>query len=550
MTSIRAVILLAVALAVSPANARDTLKIGLASFPAQFHPNAEPEAVKTYIEGFVLRPVTAYDASGQNVCLLCAELPSLDNGMVSIDERPPGLPGMRVTVKLREGLKWGDGAPLTARDIAFTAKVGRDPHSGFVNTHTWGRVESVEVIDDVTAILHLDEVSSVFDNIGTLLPEHLEGPIYDAAGPAEYVHQSLYSRAPTTPGLWNGPFVPVQISGGNAVLLEPNPYWTGSKPYLKHIILRAADSSAALLASLLSGDVDMAPGEGFGLTVDQALTLARTQPTRYNYIFKPSLGFDHIDLQLDNPILSDVRVRRALLTAIDRRAIATKLYDAKFRIADSSVGTLSPFHIDDVPKYPYNPARARQMLAEAGWTPGPDGICRDAANTRLTVEFRVSAGSKLREATEQAIQSEWKAVCVEMIVHNDPSHVLFNESLKHRNFQGGVLYSWLFSATGSPRQIMGSDQIPSAENNWSGTNYPGWRNDAVDGAIKTIETELDTDKRAEAWAAIQRAYADELPSLPMFQRVEIHALPKWLHNLEPTGHTDYAVLWAEQWRPD
>jgi peptide/nickel transport system substrate-binding protein len=506
--------------------------------------------VRAYIEGFALRPVTAYNASGKNTCLLCTEMPTLDNGMVTIDERPPGLPGMSVTIKLREGLQWGDGAPLTARDIAFTAKVGHDPIAGFSNTHAWGRVESVEVVNDQTAILHLDEVSSEFDNIGTLLPEHLEGPIYRAAGATEYLKQSLYNRAPTTPGLWNGPFLPTHIDTGNSVTLEPNPHWTGSKPHLKRIVLRTAESTSALLATLLAGEVDMTAGEGLGLTLDQALTLARTQPTRYNYVFKTSLGFDHIDLQLDNPILSDVRVRRALLTAIDRRTIATKLYDAKFTVADSSVGTLSPFHIDDIAKYPFDPAKARRMLAEAGWTPGPDGICQNAVGTRLVVEFSVAAGAKLRELTEQVIQAEWKTVGVEMVIHNEVPRILFGESLKHRTFQGAVLYSWLFSATGSPRQLMGSDQIPSAENNWSGANYPGWHNEAVDGAIKMIETELDVEKRAAAWATIQRAYAEELPSLPMFQRVEVHALPKWLHNLEPTGHTDYAVLWAENWRAD
>jgi peptide/nickel transport system substrate-binding protein len=532
------------------AQARDTLTIGLSSFPTQFHPYAEPEAVKSYIEGFALRPVTAYDVDWHNTCLLCTELPTTDNGMVAIKERPPGLPGMTVMIKLREGLKWGDGAPLTARDIAFTAKVGRDPRSGFANTRNWGKVESVEVIDDLTAILHLDEVSTEFDIVGDLLPEHLEGPIYDAAGPVEYLHRSLYNRAPTTPGLWNGPYLLARVSGGNTVVLEPNPYWSGEAPTIRHIVLRSVENSSALLATLLAGDVDMTPGEGMGLSVDQALTLARTQPDRFDYVFKPSLGFDHIDLQLDNPILADVLVRRALLLAIDRGAISAKLFGGKFPVADSWLSPLQPNHIDDVAKYPFDPSRARRLLAEAGWTPGPDGICRDAAGNRLSIEFRVSAGAKLRELIEQVIQSEWKAVGVEAVIHNELPRALFGETLRKRSFQGAVMYSWLFNVGGSPRQILGSDQIPSAENNWSGTNYPGWRNEQVDQAIKTVETELDADKRQEAWALMQRLYADELPSLPLFHRVEIHAIPKWLHGLVPTGHNDYSVYWSEQWRAD
>ena len=534
----------------SAASPRETLTIGLSSFPTQFHPYADPEAVKAYIEGFALRPVTAYNAEWHNTCLLCTDLPSQDADTVDIEERPPGLPGMAVTVKLRPGLKWGDGAPVTAHDIAFTAKVGRDPQSGFANTRAWGKVERVDVVDEQTAILHLDEVSTEFDRIGELLPEHLEGPIYDTYGPTEYLHQSLYNRAPTTPGLWNGPYLISQITGGNTVVLTPNPFWSGHPPQIKRVVLQAVENSSALLASLLAGDVDMTPGEGVGLTVDHALTLARTQPALFDYVFRPSLGFDHIDLQLDNPILADVRVRRALLAAIDRPTISQKLFDGKFSVADSFVSPLEPMFDKDVPRTLYDPAAARKLLAEAGWKKGADGICTDAAGRRLNIEFRVSAGNKQRELIEQVIQSQWKNVCVETTIHNELPRALFGETLKKRSFTGAVLYAWAFPVQSSPRQILGSDQIPTAENNHSGTNYPGWRSDVADQAIKVIETELDPEKRHEAWMAIQRAYAEDLPSLPLFSRVEVHLIPKFLHALVPTGHNDSSVLWAEDWRMD
>ncbi len=550
MKTIWSALWVVVALISGHAEARDTLTIGLASFPTQFHPYANPEAVKGYIEGFALRPVTAYDANWHITCLLCDELPSVDNGMVTIDERPPGLPGMSVTIKLREGLKWGDGAPVTAHDIAFTAKVGRDPRSGFANTRSWGKVESVEVVDEQTAILHLDEVSTEFDRIGVLLPEHLEGPIYDAVGPTEYLHQSLYTRAPTTPGLWNGPYLPRQISSTHIVVMEPNPYWIGEKPGIHRIVLRAVENATSLLTTLEAGDVDMTPGEGMGLTLDQSLTLFHTEKDRFDYTFKPSLGFDHIDLQLDNPILADPIVRRALLHAIDRPTISQRLFDDSFTVADTWVSPLLSQHVADVETYDYNPALARHLLLDAGWKPGADGICRNAQGVRLSFPFQVSAGNKQRELLQQVIQSAWKAVGVEAVIQNQPPRLLFGETLKKRDFQGAVLYAWLFDAGSSPRQIMGSDQIPSADNNWSGTNYPGWRDDQVDQDIQIVETELDPDKRQEAWAEMQHIYAHELPSLPLFFRTDLYAIPTWLHGVVPTGSTDYSVLWAEQWRAD
>jgi peptide/nickel transport system substrate-binding protein len=227
-----------------------------------------------------------------------------------------------------------------------------------------------------------------------------------------------------------------------------------------------------------------------------------------------------------------------------------RLFDGKLPIADTWVSPLEANHEPNVAHYPYDPVKARALLAEAGWTPGGDGVCRNPAGDRLSLEFRVTSGVKMRELMQQVIQNQWKAVCVETQLRNDPPRLLFGETLKRRSFTGLVLYSWLFQVDSSPRQILGSDQIPRAETNWSGTNYTGWRNAVVDAGIETVETELDPGKRKAAWAAMQRAYADELPVLPLFFRVEGHTIPKWLKGYVPTGHNDYAVYWAENWRPE
>lgn len=180
LASLAAALLLA-----GPAQAKDDLVIGISQFPSSMHPYFDPELVKGYIEAFTTRPVTAFDKDWKNTCLLCSEMPSLENGLLKVEDRPGGGKGMAVTVKLLPDLKWGDGEPVTARDIAFTARVGHDPSSGFADTRLWGRVASVDVVDDHTAVMHLDEVTSLFDRIRQLLPEHIEGPIYaKAATPA------------------------------------------------------------------------------------------------------------------------------------------------------------------------------------------------------------------------------------------------------------------------------------------------------------------------------------------------------------------------------
>ncbi|MEJ1978020.1 MAG: hypothetical protein WDN49_19820 [Acetobacteraceae bacterium] len=121
------------------AQAKDNLVIGMAEFPSSLHPSIDPLLVKNYDLGFTLRTVTTYDGNGTLICLLCTEVPTLENGLARLETRPDGKHGMAVTIKLQPGLLWGDGAPVTARDLAFTWRVGSDPAAGFSNANAWTR---------------------------------------------------------------------------------------------------------------------------------------------------------------------------------------------------------------------------------------------------------------------------------------------------------------------------------------------------------------------------------------------------------------------------
>ena len=110
------------------AEGHDTLTIGIAQFPSSLHPDIDAEVVRSYAMGFVIRQITAFDADWKNSCLLCTELPTLENGLAKLEDRPDGKQGLAVTIKLKPGLQWGDGQPVTANDIAFTWKLGRDPY--------------------------------------------------------------------------------------------------------------------------------------------------------------------------------------------------------------------------------------------------------------------------------------------------------------------------------------------------------------------------------------------------------------------------------------
>ncbi len=168
-------VLLVLSLIVGGAKAKDTLVIGVAQFPTSLHPDIDPEVAKSYATGFALRPITAYDKDWHNTCLLCTELPTLENGLARFETQPDGTRGMAVTLKLKPDLKWGDGEPVTARDIAFTWKLGSDPASGFSNPNAWSRATRIDVVDDRTAVLHLPRVEATYASWDQILPEHAEG---------------------------------------------------------------------------------------------------------------------------------------------------------------------------------------------------------------------------------------------------------------------------------------------------------------------------------------------------------------------------------------
>lgn len=547
-----AAVLAAALLLIKPVSAapHPDLTIGVASFPSTLHPEIDPELIKSYILGFAQRPVTAYDAAGNVVCMLCTDVPSVANGLARLEDAPGGGHGMAVTFRFRPGLTWGDGAPLGAADLAFTASVGRDPNSGYANTHTWSIVSGVDVVDPLTAVIHYSELTYQFDQMERLLPAHLEEPAFDhAAGTGAYIQQSLYNTAPENPGLYNGPYRVTGFDSGSRVVLQRNEKWRGARPAFDRIIIKTIGNTAALQTNLLSGDVDMVPGDGVALTLDQVLALQKQNPAGFTYAYKPNMSYTHIDLQLDNPILADIRVRRALLMGIDRQSLVDKLMGGRVAVANSFVSPQQPMYSDAAPAYPHDPAKARALLAEAGWTPGGDGICRNAAGDRLTLDFTTSTGVRVRELMQQVMQSEWRRIGIETIIHNEPPRTLFGETLKHRQFKGLAMFGWVSSIESTPRQTLSSGQIPSAANNWGGGNYPGFRDATMDADIDAMERALDPAKRRPLWADMQRIYAEQLPVLPLFYGADAHVWPLWLKGVDPTG-LQVSSLHAENWHAE
>ncbi len=278
--------------------------------------------------------------------------------------------------------------------------------------------------------------------------------------------------------------------------------------------------------------------------------MQKTHPDAFHYEFKPSLTYEHIDLKHENPLLADVRVRRALLLAMDRKTLVDKLFRGTQPVAITWVNPLSPYFDSAIPAVTFDLDGAKALLKEAGWTPGPDGICRNAAGARLSFEFGTTAGNRLRELQEQVLQSNFKNACVEITIKNDPPRTLFGETLKKREYTGMIMYAWVSNVTESPLRTLGSSQIPTAANAWGGANYPGFSDPKMDADIEAAETELDPAKQKAIWAEMQRIYVEQLPALPLFYRAEPHITPLWLRGYAPTGQGDLSTFWSENWHAE
>ena len=526
----------------------DHLIIGITQYPATLHPSIESMLAKTYVLGMVRRPLTLYDHNWNLTCVLCTKLPRLEDGSATIETLPGNQRAIAVTYTLDPDAVWGDGTPITTQDVAFTWQVGREPLAGIAGQEQYQRISSIDIVDEKTFTLHVDRVTFDYASLNgfSLLPEHLERTAFEA-DPSTYRHRSLYETDPTHPGLYFGPYRVSGIKRGSHITLEINLRWWGAKPYFKKIIIKAIENTAALEANLLSGEIDYIAGE-LGLPIDQALAFAKRHEKKYNVTYQSGLIYEHIDLNLDNPYLQDIRVRRALLYGIDRAAISAQLFGSHQPVAHSNINPLDWMYDPGVEQFPYAPERAQALLEEAGWRVGAQGIRVNAKGEKLTFELMTTSGNRTRELVEQVLQNQWREIGIDIRIRNEPARIFFGQTVRQRKFTGLAMYAWISAPESVPRSTLHSTEIPSAENGWSGQNATGYQSSIMDSLLDAIETELDRETRGELWAKLQRLYINDLPVLPLYFRANAFIIPQWLDGVRPTGHQFSSSLWIEQWR--
>lgn len=532
------------------------LKIGISQEFENLNPMIMTMSATSYIYAMAGRTLTTLDADLKWIPQLAKEIPSIEKGTAKIQDQK-GQKKIIVQWEIIASAKWGDGVPVTCKDFAFSRKVALSPNVSIGEKETYTKVEKIDwdPKSPKKCTFTYDKARWDFYDMGRFfpLPSHIEEPIFNKYSSKKegYEKNSLYVKSPTTAGLYNGPYKISEVKLGDHITLIPNPQWSGVTPKIQKVIIKLIPNTGTLEANLRSGQIDMIGTLGL-LAMDQALNLekkVKSENLNFSVIFTPSITYEHIDLNLDNPFLKDKSVRQALIFAINREELVNALFEGKQQVAEHLIFPKDPWYTND-PKhikiYRYSRREAQKLLDDAGWIPGADGI-RVKNGKRLSLTLMTTAGNKSRELVQVYLQEQWKQAGIEVNIKNEPARVYFSETTKKRKFQSMAMYAWVSSPENNPKVNLSSKNIPTEKNGWSGQNYPGWINRTVDQACEDLDVEFSSAKRREIAFKILKAYTEEVPVIPLYYRADVSVVPPTLQNYRATGHQYSETNEIEKW---
>jgi len=531
------------------------LKIGMGQEFENFNPLIATMNATTIMSKLVMRDLVTIDADGKWVPQLAKSIPTLDNGGAKL-VTVAGAKKVEAIWEIIETAVWGDGKPVICDDFSFAVKVASAATVSIGEKEVYTQVEkiSVDPLNPKKCTFTYDKAKWDFYQLGTFhaLPKHLEEKIFNMHGAenAGYEKNSLYVKDPYNVGLYNGPYIIQEIQLGDHVTFVQNPKWYGEPSKIKKIIFKLIPNSGTLEANLRSGTIDMI--STLGLALDQALAFdkkVKTESLPFTVLFQPSTVYEHIDLNLDNPALKDVKVRKALNYSINREELVNSLFEGKQTPAIHSITPKDPWYTDDPAKvtiYKYSPRDAERLLDEAGWKRGPDGI-RVKAGKKLSFTLMTTAGNKTRELVQVYLQNGWKQIGIEVNSKNEPARVFFGETTKKRAFDSMALFAWVSSPESSPKPTFLSTNIPTEKNGYSGQNQMGWKNKEVDKLLMALDLEFVHEKRIQLVHQTLKHYTEDVPVLPLYYRSDVAVIPIHLKGFRLTGHQFPETNEVEKW---
>jgi len=456
----------------------------------------------TFIEGSIgepntLLPVLASDSASSEINSL------VYNGLIRYDKNfvPEGElaeswkispDNLTITFKLRKGVKWHDGAPFTSADVMFTYQLYVDPETPTAYAEDYLQVVKAEAPDDYTfRVTYAQPYAPALMSWGVSIhPRHLlEG---------KKITESPLARAP----IGTGPYIFKRWDAREKLVLEANPDYFEGAPHIKRVLYRIIPDQSTMFLELKSGSLDF-----MGLTPlqydRQTDTVAfKRRYNKYRYL---AFGYTYLGYNLRRPLFQDKRIRQALAYAIDKQEIVD---GALLGYGQKATGPYKPdtwVYNPKVKRYDYDPARAKELLAEAGWSDHDGDGQLDKNGRPFSFTIITNQGNDLRSKTGEIIQRRLKEIGIDVKLRIIEWASFLNEFVFPGDFDALIL-GW----TGGPEPDQ-YDIWHSSKTAPRQLNFIAYNNPEVDALLEKGRRIFDQDQRKQIYDRFQEILAEEQP---------------------------------------
>lgn len=492
--------------ACSPAGTRHTsgsvlVLSGLAGEPDSLNPMLSDESDVYNFSHLYMSYLVENDDRGNTIAEIAREVPTRANGGISADLRT-------ITYHIRRGVRWQDGAPLTARDVVFSYRQIVNPRNNVPTRVGYEEVSAIDAPDDHTVVVRLRRRFAPFvqyffgpQGVGAIMPAHL------LSGHAD-LNRVAYDALP----IGSGPFRVVQWRRGESVTLEANPiYWRGT-PKIGRIVYRIIADPDTRLEQLRTGEVDAY------FDVDPHLLPQTTTIPGVRVALTPVNDVHVLRFNLQDPALRDVAVRRAIAMAIDRRRLIAAGTHGSGLLVNADQPRNGWAYDPATPSISYDPRVARRLLGTR------------SLELTLAIAPTIVNGSPL---VASIIQENLRQIGVRVIIKQYPSGMFYGPAAA-----GGILAAgryqlaydawWVLGDDPDDTWNFGCDQFPPA-----GINYSFWCDPRAEAAMYGALATVDRNRRKADYAIVQGAIARELPIFPLWQVRIPDAYRTYVHGIAP-----------------
>lgn len=451
------------------------------------------------------------------------------NGLTRADERgviKPDLArsweispdGLIYTFTLRSDITWSDGAPFSSADVLYTIQtIQSSDYPGLTDIASLWRTVAISALNPLTVRMQLSQPFAPFLDYTTigLLPSHL---LQDVS--ASDLPTAQFSRQP----VGTGPFVLNDLTTDGATL-TPNPRYFGQRPYLGTLEFKFyKDGIESALAAYERGEV-----EGVSQITPELLDKARAMPA-LNLSSAQLAGMTLVFFNTTEPLFQDKQVRQALVYGMDRQKIIDNLLQGQALLGAGPILPNSWAYDDALKKYPYDPARAAQLLDAAGWQDKNNDGVRERGDQQLAFTLITNTDDPTRARIAQQLADDWKKIGVLVDVQLVPASELVQNNLRTRKFDAVLSAFANLPADPDPYAAWHSSQTPDKSE--VGRNYSGWENSDADDLLQQARRTVDIAARANLYRQFQTLFMEDVPAAVLYYPVYTYGIDQRLHGVQ------------------